>query len=80
MHTLHWGSAPPFGPALGAESPEQVVDLTDLEAGRIGDNRNVRMVQTEGPAARLAMEVAVHLVDAAGVVAVEEPNESTQKL
>lgn len=56
----------PFRAAVGAQTFEQVVDLPYLEAGGIAYGGDMRVVQTEGFAAGLAVEMAVQFVDAAG--------------
>lgn len=58
----------PFRAAVGAQTFEQVVDLPYLEAGGIAYGGDMRVVQTEGFAAGLAVEMAVQFVDAAGAV------------
>lgn len=58
----------PFRAAVGAQTFEQVVDLPYLEAGGIAYGGDMRVVQTEGFAAGLAVEMAVQFVDATGAV------------
>ena len=50
-----------FRAAVGAQTFEQVVDLPYLEAGGIAYGGDMRVVQTEGFAAGLAVEMAVQL-------------------
>ena len=56
------------GPAFGAQPLDEVVDFPRLESGRIAHGGDVFAGQAERLPARLAMEVAVQLAEAAGVV------------
>ena len=54
---------------VGAKALEDVVDAVNLEITREGDDGDLGCLEAEGASAALAVEVGVHVVDVAVILA-----------
>ena len=54
---------------VGTEALEDVVDAVNLEIAREGDDGDLGCLETEGASAALAVEVGVHVIDVAVILA-----------